>query len=325
MHRIVVPDDFPRAFSGTKAEERLRSLGEVQIHGDKAKTQEELIERIKGFDVVVNIRAYTRLNREVFAACPKLGLISVWGAGTDNVDLNAALDLGVTVTNTPGANAAAVAEHTMALLLALARQIPSLDREVRSGKWPKGELVQVSGKVIGLIGFGAIGKRVAKIAKGMGMGLLAWTFNPSAQRGEESGVRFVSMPDLLRNSDVVSLHVRLSDRTRGFFRREDFELMKPTAFLVNTARAGLIAPGELLYALRSKMIAGAALDVFDQEPLPPGDPITALPNVVLTPHNGGTTPEAVVNGLTMAVDNVAAFLTGKQIDPNCLVVRGNRR
>ncbi len=325
MNRIVIPDDFPRAFSGTKAEERLRSLGEVQIHGDKAKSQEELIERIKEFDVVVNIRAYTRLSREVFAACPRVRLVSVWGAGTDNVDLDAALDLGVTVTNTPGANAAAVAEHTMALLLALARQIPSLDREVRSGKWPKGELVQVSGKVMGLIGFGAIGKGVAKIAKGMGMEVLAWTFNPSAQREEEGGVRFVSMPDLLKNSDVVSLHLRLSDKTRGFLKREDFGLMKRTAFLVNTARAGLIAPGELLHALRSKTIAGAALDVFDQEPLPPGDPITAMPNVVLTPHNGGTTPEAVVNGLTMAVDNVEAFLTGKQIDPNCLVVRGNRR
>jgi D-3-phosphoglycerate dehydrogenase len=295
MNRIVVPDDFPRAFSGTKAEERLRSLGEVQIYGDKAKTQDELIERIKGFDAVVNIRAYTRLDREVFVACPKLRLVSVWGAGTDNVDLNAAQELGVTIANTPGANAAAVAEHTIALLLALARQIPSLDREVRSGKWPKGELVQLNGKVMGLIGFGAIGKRVAKIAKGMGMEVLAWTFNPSPQRTEESGARFVSMQDLLRSSDV------------------------------NTARAGLIAPGELVHALRSKTIAGAALDVFDQEPLPPGDPITELPNVVLTPHNAGTTPEANVNGLTMAVDNVEAFLTGKKIDPSCLVVQGNRR
>ena len=325
MHRIVVPDDFPKAFSGTKAEERLRALGEVHIHTGKANSLEELIQRIEGFDVVVNIRAYTRLNREVFVACPKLRLISVWGAGTDNVDLKAALELGVTVTNTPGANAAAVAEHTMALLLALARQIPPLDREVRSGKWPRGELVQLNGKVMGLIGLGAIGKRVAKIAKGMGMEVLAWTFNPSPQRAEESGVRFVSMQDLLRNSDVVSLHIRLSDKTKGFFKREDFGLMKPTAFLVNAARAGLIEPGELLHALRSKTIAGAALDVFDQEPLPPGDPITELPNVVLTPHNGGMTPEAVMNGLTMAVDNVEAFLTGKKIDPGCLVVQGNRR
>ena len=325
MHRIVVPDDFPTAISGTKAEERLRSFGEVQIYTDKATTQQQLIERIDGFDAVVNIRAYSRLNRELFVACPKLKLVSVWGAGTDNVDLKAALDLGVTVTNTPGANADAVAEHTIALLLALARQIPTLDRDVRSGNWPRGELVQLTGKVIGLIGLGAIGKRVAKIAGAMGMEVLAWTFNPSPDRAEESGVRFVSIQDLLSNSDAVSLHLRLSDKTRGFFKKKDFDRMKPTAFLVNTARAGLIEPGELLRALRSKTIAGAALDVFDQEPLPPGDPVTALPNVVVTPHNGGMTPEAVLNGLAMAVNNVEAFLTGKKIDPACLVVQGSRR
>lgn len=323
-HHIIIPDDFPKAISGTKAEEKIRTLGEVHIYSNKAETQEELIERIKESDVAINIRAYTHLTRQVLASCPNLRLISIWGTGTDNVDLESARELGITVTNTPGANALSVAEHTIAILLSLARQIPYLDREVRSGNWPRVEMIQLSGKVLGLLGLGAIGRHMARIAKGLGMEVIAWTFHPSPERAKESGVRFVSKEELLKNSDVVSLHLRLNDETRGFFKKEDFDSMKPTAFFVNTARADLVELGEPYEALRSKKIAGAALDTYNQEPLPPGDPIATLPNVVLTPHNAGMTPEATINGLMMAVEVVESFITGKEIDPDCLVVRGSR-
>lgn len=321
-HRITIPDDFPKAISGTEAEEKVKTLGEVQIYLDKVKTQEELLERIKEAEVVINIRAYTHLNAEVLAYCRNLRLISIWGTGTDNVDLESARKLGITVTNTPGANALSVAEHTIAILLSLARKIPLLDREVRSGKWPRVEMVQLSGKVLGLLGLGAIGRDVARMAKGLCMDVIAWTFHPSPERAKESGVQFVSKEELLQSSDVVSLHLRLTDETRGFFKKGDFNLMKPTAFFVNTARAGLIEPGELYEALRSKKIAGAALDTYDQEPLPPGHPFTSLPNVVFTPHNAGMTPEAVIKGLMMAVENVEAFLAGSEINPDYVVVRG---
>lgn len=323
-HWIIIPDDFPRAISGTKAVEKLKALGEVQIYLDKAKTQEELIERIRQAEVVINIRAYTHLNSEVLTLCGNLRLISIWGTGTDNVDLESARKLGITVTNTPGANALSVAEHTIAILLSLSRQIPLLDREVRAGKWPRVEMVQLSGKVMGLFGLGAIGKHVAKMAKGLGMEVIAWTFHPSPERAKEGGVRFVSKEELLQSSDVVSLHLRLSDETRGFFKKKDFDLMKPTAFFVNTARAGLIELEALYEALQSKEIAGAALDAYDQEPLPPGHPLTTLPNVVFTPHNAGMTPEAIVNGLMMAVENVEAFLAGKGMNPAHVVVKGRR-
>lgn len=323
-HHIIIPDDFPKAISGTKAEERIRTLGEVHIYSNKAETQEELIERIKESDVVINIRAYTHLTRQVLASCPNLRLISIWGTGTDNVDLESARELGITVTNTPGANALSVAEHTIAILLSLARKIPYLDREVRSGNWPRVEMVQLSGKVLGLLGLGAIGRHMARMAKGLGMDVIAWTFHPSPERAKESGVRFVSKEELLKNSDVVSLHLRLNDETRGFFKKEDFDLMKQTAFFVNTARADLVELGEPYEALQSKKIAGAALDNYNQEPLPPGDPIATLPNVVLTPHNAGMTPEATINGLMMAVENVESFITGKEIYPDCLAVRGSR-
>lgn len=321
---IIIPDDFPRAISGTIAEEKLRNLGEVKIYSEKAKNQEELIERIKESDVVINIRAYTHFNARVLASCPHLRLLSIWGTGTDNVDLPSAQELGITVSNTPGANALSVAEHTIAILLSLARQIPLLDREVRSGNWPRVEMTQLSGKVLGLIGLGAIGRKVAAMAKGLGMEVIAWTFHPSPERAAETGVRFVSKEELLKMSDVVSLHLRLTEETRGFLKKEDFALMKPTAFLVNTARAGLIAERALYEALQAKKIAGAALDVYDQEPLPPDHPLTKLANVVLTPHNAGMTPEALINGLMLAVENVEVFLKGQQISPACVVVRGTR-
>ncbi len=185
-------------------------------------------------------------------------------------------------------------------------------------------MVQLGGKVLGLLGLGAIGRHVARMARGLGMDVIAWTLHPSPARAEESNVRFVSKESLLKNADVVSLHLRLNDESKGFLKKEDFDLMKPRAFFVNTARAGLVEPGALEDALRSKKIAGAALDVYEQEPLPPRDPLTTLPNVVLTPHNAGLTPEATINGLMMAVENVETFLADKEIDPTCLVVRGSR-
>jgi phosphoglycerate dehydrogenase-like enzyme len=185
-------------------------------------------------------------------------------------------------------------------------------------------MVQLSGKVLGLFGLGVIGRHVARMARGLGMDVIAWTHHPSPERAEENNVRFLSKEALLKSADVVSLHLRLNDETRGFLKKKDFDLMKPNVFFVNTARARLVEPGALEEALRSKKIAGAALDVYDQEPLPPGDPLTTLPNVVLTPHNSGMTPEATIMGLMMAVENVETFLAGREIDPSCLVVRGSR-
>jgi phosphoglycerate dehydrogenase-like enzyme len=322
--RITIPDDFPAVVTGSAAEEKIRSLGELRIYCSKAETEAELIERLKESEVVISTRAFTRLTGRILSSCPRLRLISILGTGTDNVDLKTAADLGITVANTPGTNALAVAEHTMALLFSLVRQIPLLDREVRSGRWPRADMVQLSGKVMGLLGLGSIGKHVARIANSLGMETIAWTLHPSAERAKESGVRFVSREELLENSDVISLHLRLSEETRGFIRKEDFDRMKPSAFLVNTARAALMEPGALYEALRSGKIAGAGVDVFDHEPLPADDPLASLPNVVLTAHCAALTPEATRNSLMTAVENVSRFLGGKKIDPARLVVKGRR-
>ncbi len=322
--RITIPDDFPPVISGSAAEQEIRSLGELEIFCRKAETEGELIERLKESEVVIGTRAFTLFTRRILSSCPRLRLISILGTGTDNVDLKAAAELGMTVTNTPGANALAVAEHAVALMFSLVRRIPLLDREVRSGHWPRVDMVQLGGKVMGLLGLGAIGRQVASLSRGLGMDTIAWPLHPSPERAKEEGVKFVSREELLERSDVLSLHLRLNDETRGFIRKEDFDRMKPSAFLVNTARAALVEPGALVDALRAGKIDGAALDVFDREPLPAEDPLAAMSNVILTAHCGALTPEATRNSLAMATENVSRFLEGQPIDPARLVVRGNR-
>ncbi len=322
--RITIPDDFPPVIAGSPVEKEIRSLGELRIFCSKAETEDELIERLRDSEVVIRTRAFTHLSGKILVSCPRMRLISILGAGTDNVDLKTAGELGITVTNTPGANALAVAEHAMALLFSLARQIPLLDREVRSGRWPQLETVQLRGKVMGIFGLGAIGGQVAKIAIGLNMEVIAWTLHPSPERAQKSGVRFVSKEDLVKKSDFLSLHLRLNDQTRGFLRKEDFSQMKPSAFLINTARAALIEPGALQEALQSRIIAGAGLDVFDPEPLRAEDPLANLPNVVLTSHCAALTPEAKRNSLEMALSNISQFLANRPLQESNIVIMGTR-
>ncbi len=308
--RIVVPDDFPPVLTGTAAERRLRALGDVTVFTERgADREDELIRRVNGADAVLSIRAHSKFTARVLDACPSVRLISIWGTGTDNVDLAVCRARGIAVTNTPGINAHAVAEHAIALMLAVTRRIPAMDAAVRAGEWPRALLVQLEGKTLGVVGLGAIGRRVATLAAAFGMRLLAWSWGGDGGRAREVGARFVDIDTLLRESDVVSLHLRLAPDSEGFLTGERIALMKPTAFVVNTARGRLVDRTALIEALRSGRIAGAGLDVFHDEPLAPHDPLVSLPNVVLTPHNAGATPEVIEAGLARAVENVAGFLT----------------
>ena len=306
MPLIVVPDDFPSVFEGSPAHDRLKQLGEVRVYTARgADDPAELIKRVDRANAAVNIRAHARFTDEVFAACRKLTLVSIWGTGTDNVDLEAAGRRGITVCNTPGVNAFAVAEHTLALMLAAARKIPRIDREMRAGAWPREMLTQLFGKTLAIFGTGKIGARVAHLAAAFGMDVRAWS-----ARGGTAAAR----DDLLRGADFVTLHLRLAPETRGFVGRREFSLMKKTAILVNTGRGALVEREALLDALAQGKIAGAGLDVFHDEPLKPGDPLLALPNAVLSPHNAGQTPEVLRDGLLRAVENVENFLKGEPTD-----------
>jgi D-3-phosphoglycerate dehydrogenase / 2-oxoglutarate reductase len=312
---IVVPDDFPSVFEGSAGHAHAKTLGDVRVVTARgADEPEELIRRIDRARVAINIRAHARFTEAVFAGCRELKMVSVWGTGTDNIDLDAAGRHGITVTNTPGVNAFAVAEHTITLMLTAARRIVRLDAEMRGGAWPREMLTQCLGKTLGVFGAGTIGARVIELGRALGMTVLAWTARGDKARVEALGARVASKDEILREADFVSLNLRLAADTRGFLGRKEFALMKRTAFLVNTGRGALTERDALLDALGQGKIAGAGLDVFHDEPLKPGDPILALPNVVLTPHNAGQTPEVIRDGLLRAVTNVENFLTGQPTD-----------
>lgn len=312
---IVVPDDFPSVFAGSAAEARAKRIGEVRLFTERgADDEKELIRRIDKAKVAVNIRAHARFSDTVFAACPALKLVSVWGTGTDNIDLNAAGMRGVTVCNTPGINAFAVAEHALTLMLTVARKITLLDAEMRQGKRPRELLTQLLGKTLGVFGMGTIGARVAALGKAIGMNVMGWSALGDDKRLRAAGVTPASKEDILKAADVISLHVRLTTETRGFIARKELALMKPTAILVNTGRGALVERDALLAALKDRRIMGAGLDVFHQEPLAPDDPILSLPNVICSPHNAGQTPEVIRDGLLAAVENVEKFLAGSPVN-----------
>jgi D-3-phosphoglycerate dehydrogenase len=285
----------------------LNQRAELDYHDTLPGSEDRLIGHIGTAEVVLNIRASSKFTERVFASCPNLRLLSVWGTGTDHVDLAAAGRHRVTVTNTPGVSAVSIAEHTLALLLAVARQIPRVDAATRRGEWARGQSVELFGKTCGIIGLGAIGRQFARLAGGIGMRVIAWTMHPTPI----DGVDLVELEELYRASDVISLHLRLSRDTEGFLGARQFALMKKSAILLNTARGAIVDERALVEALSAGRIAGAGLDVFSTEPLPAGHPLAALPNVVLTPHCAGITPEALEAGLRMAVENIWDFLAGR--------------
>jgi len=315
---IVVPDDFPSVFAGTEAHERAKKLGDVRVFSERgADDERELIRRIGDAKTVINIRAHARFSDGVFTACPGLKLVSVWGTGTDNIDLNAAGMRGVTICNTPGINAFAVAEHALTLMLAVARKITLLDSEMRAGHWPREMLTQLLGKTLGVLGMGTIGARVVALGRAIGMNVLGWSVRGDEAHVRSAGARPASKDEILHGADVISLHARLSPETRGMIGRKEIALMKPTAILVNTGRGALVDREALLGALAERRIMGAGLDVYHQEPLAHDDPLLKLPNVIFSPHNAGQTPEVIRDGLRAAVGNIESFLKGK---PTNLVV-----
>ncbi len=310
LPRIVVPDDYPPVLGPSAAFRSLEDRARLQYHDSLPASTEILLDRIRRAEAVVNIRSSIAFDATVFDHCPDLRALSLWGTGTDHVDLEAAVEHGVAVTNTPGVSAVAMAEHALALMLAVARDIPRIDARTRKGAWPRGFVTQLHGKVLGVVGLGAIGLQAARIARGIGMRVIAWTRAPEGKPIAGLGIEMVSLDDLYRRSDVVSLHVRLTPETTGMVGRREFAAMKDSAILINTARGPVVDEAALLDALRSGAIRGAGLDVFNQEPLPEDHPLGHEPKIVMTPHSGGVTSEALERGLQMAVDNVFAALAG---------------
>jgi phosphoglycerate dehydrogenase-like enzyme len=272
----------------------------------------ELRDRLSGADVVVAMRERTAFDADLLRALRSLRLLVTTGMANASIDLAAAAECGVTVCGTGGL-ASPTAELTWGLVLALARRITADDAAMRRGGWQLGVGTELAGKTLGVIGLGRLGQRVARIALAFEMRVLAWSQNLDPELARGLGAEPVPKPDLLRESDVVSLHLKLSDRTRGIIGAADLALMRPSAYLVNTARGPLVDTDALLAALHDGTIAGAGIDVYDEEPLPREHPLRSAPNTVLTPHVGYVTGGTYQVFYTEAVADIAAWLAGSPV------------
>jgi D-3-phosphoglycerate dehydrogenase len=308
--KIVIPGDDPPQIQGSPHLDRLKPYGDVELHLDRPGSPEEKYRRTRHATCIINSRALG-LPGELLRQLPQLKFITCCGIGTDAIDLPAARELGIVVSNIPGRTAPLVAEHTVALLLGVARRLWYQTNEIKSGRWTMRENYYLGGKMAGLVGCGNIATALVPMLKGLGMKVQAWTFNPSRERAAELGVDFVELETLLRTSDVISLHVKLTDQTRGLIGARELALLKRGSILINTARGAIVDRAALVEALHSGQLFGAGLDVFDQEPLPANHPLLTCEQVVLTPHNADQTPEGmeILNG--GVVDNVIAFLEGR--------------
>jgi len=249
------------------------------------------------------------ISDELIGRCPALRVIAVHGAGVDQVDVKAATAAGIFVTNVPGGNAQAVAELTFGLLLALWRQIPRADSLVRRGQWEAARTIgrELAGKRLGLVGFGHIGQKVASIAAAFGMEVVYWSRAPK----ESALARQVTLEALFRTAQVVSIHLPLTPDTLGMVGRRLLSLMPKDAVLINTARGAIVVEEDLIQALTEGCFAGAALDVFAEEPLGAESPFLELPNVILTPHMGGSSQECLERIATVAGQDMRAVLAGQ--------------
>jgi D-3-phosphoglycerate dehydrogenase len=308
---IVIPGDDPPQIQGSPHLERLRRYGEVRLHTDRPATPEEKLARARDAVCLVNTRGAIKWPREALLALPRLRMESVCGIGTDSFDLVAARERGIVICNIPGKTAPIVAEHAFGIMLAVAKRAHFQTARLKAGRWGGVDNVYLHGKTLGVVGTGAIGGAMAHLGRAIGMDVVAWTFHPEPARAAELRVRYLPLDELLSTADVVSLHVRLTPESKGLIGARELGLMKPGAILVNTARGPVVDTDALVSALNAGHLGGAGLDVFDTEPLPPGHPILACEQVVLTPHNADQTPEGMDILNAGVVDNVIAFLEGK--------------
>jgi D-3-phosphoglycerate dehydrogenase len=281
----------------------LEEKGAIIVRNDTGgiMTEEQVKAAISGVDGV--IIGVDPLNASVMAEAPGLRAVAKYGVGTDNIDLDYCREKGIKVSITTGANSEAVADYTFALILALARRVIAIDCQCHSRDWTKVTTSDVAGKTIGLIGLGAIGQQVVNRAKGFGMRVLAYRRNWDEEYAKTSGVEYATVDEICAQSDFISLHAPLTDETRNVIGARELGLMKPTAFIINTSRGGLIDEDALLDALAEKKIAGAGLDVFEKEP-PDDERWYTLDNVVMGSHCGASTTGAADNMSMMSAQNL---------------------
>jgi D-3-phosphoglycerate dehydrogenase len=291
----------------------LEGKAEVIIAPDPSEaTISNLIQDVHG----VILRTTSQITRDMIASASHLNVISRTGVGVDNVDVAAATEKGILVCHTPGVNAISVAEHAVSLIVVLVKALPYLDNEVRKANWKsRNEYrpVELHQKILGVIGFGKIGSRVADIMKkGFGMNILAYDPYVVQTKEAESDAVFCKLEELLSQSDVVTLHLPATSETKELLNREYLALLKPSAYFINTSRGSVVDEAALIEFLQTKSIAGAGLDVFEQEPLPLDHPLTKLDNVILSPHAGALSKECVARVAVEAAQAVLDVFAGRE-------------
>jgi phosphoglycerate dehydrogenase-like enzyme len=313
MVNVAVLDDYQGVALEMADWSVLSPTCRVQAFRDHLSDLAAVAERLRDFEVVTCMRERTPFGRDLLERLPNLRLLVTTGMRNAAIDLKAATDLGVMVCGTAGGPDAPPAELTWGLILALARHIPQEDATTRAGHWGVTVGLSLDHKVLGVLGLGRLGTKVAKVGVAFDMSVIAWSQNLTADRAAQCGATLVTKDELFARSDIVTIHVQLSARTRGLVGARELGLMKPTAYLINTARGPIVDEAALIQALQARTIAGAGLDVFDQEPLPPGHPFLALDNTLLVPHIGYVTKDQYQVRYRDTVEDIAAYLRGEPL------------
>jgi len=307
--KVTVLDDYQHAMAPTQAIARLRQHAEVQIFHEKLADEAAVADMLKDSQVVIPVRERTKFTASLFQRLPALEYISQTGNHAYHIEMDAATAHGVVVSLAPGGNS--TTEITFGLMLDVMRRISRSDRAMRQGEWPLVLGYVLKGKTLGILGLGKIGTEVAAIACAFGMKVIAWGPTLTQERAAKSDATFMPLEDVLRRADVVSVHLKLSDVSKNLLNDARLRLMKRTAYLVNTARGAIVDEMALVQILQQQVIAGAALDVFVEEPLPKNHPLSKLDNVVLTPHLGWPTDSGFEGFAENAVTNILDYMAGK--------------
>ena len=323
--KVTVLDDYQRAIDGTDAIRRLRQKAEVRVFTEKLATDAAVIEALQGSQAVIPIRERTNFPASLIQSLADLEFISQTGNHAYHIDIEAATRAGIVIALAPGGNS--TTELAFGLMLAVMRRIPQSDQALRRGEWPMVLGYVLKGKTLGILGLGKIGTEVAAIARAFGMNVIAWVPTLTAERAAKSQATYMALDDVMRQADVVSVHLALSDRSRNLLNETRLRLMKKSAYLVNTARGAIVDENALVQILEERAIAGAALDVFVEEPLAPNHPLLKLDNVVLAPHLGWPTDSGFEGFAENAVNNILDYMEGKWtrvINPGALQNRRAR-
>jgi phosphoglycerate dehydrogenase-like enzyme len=310
LFRIAVLDDYQRVALSLADWSALDERATVTVFDDHLADPDAVVKRLQPFDIVCVMRERTPMTRAIIERLPKLRMIASTGSRNASIDLKAAEERGVQVVHT-GYTSAPTIELTWALILASARHLMAENASLRRGGWQQSVGDDMAGRTLGVVGLGNVGGAVARIGAAFGMKVIAWSQNLTTERAAEAGATLVSKDELFQEADVVSIHLVLSGRTRGLVGAAELALMKPTARLINTSRGPIVVEADLVAALKDKKIAGAAIDVFDQEPLPLDHPFRSLPNLLATPHIGYVSRGLYERFYQDTVANIARWLDGQ--------------